>query len=151
MPDGFVEALTNTVGLRMPCGFTVVDVFHGQIELVGVTFHLPTIFHPSVGEQAQQENTLSLSLSATARALFSVWGLHRATPRGKRYRRRSADKCTPPLSSCPHSRCLVSPDNRDIPIRSPLWPRAVLWSSLVQPAGFRSAPALRGPSGPPAP
>src|SRR5438874_7875257 len=53
LQDGFVEALTDAVGLRASrLGAAVVDVLHGQVELVFVRLGGAAEFRAAVGQHA---------------------------------------------------------------------------------------------------
>ena len=59
--QGLVEALADTVGLRaFRLGARVIDVFHGEIELVFVAVVGAAILGAAVGQHALQGNAVLL-------------------------------------------------------------------------------------------
>ena len=57
--QGLVEPLAYAIGLRLVgLGPGVVDVFHGQVELVGMVLRLAAVFRAPVGQDALQFDPL---------------------------------------------------------------------------------------------
>ena len=55
LQDGFVEALTDAVGLRASrLGAAVVDVLHGEVELIFVRLGSAAEFRAAIGQHAAE-------------------------------------------------------------------------------------------------
>ena len=56
---GAMEAFTDAVGLRrLGSSSAVIDIFHGQIQLIFVMLTLPAVLGSAIGQNAQPWNLL---------------------------------------------------------------------------------------------
>lgn len=89
---GLVQSLDDPVGLRrLGLRASVIDVFHGQIQLVFVMLGVAAVFSAAIRQHAQQRNAEAVE----------EWDDTIVQQVGRRHRSRQIISTTPMISSLP--------------------------------------------------